>query len=60
MSTVEVAQALGLSPWAVRALVRRGKLRPARLTRKLAFTEEEVERAVRASQESNRPALQPA
>jgi excisionase family DNA binding protein len=40
----EVAEALRLSPHTVRSLVRRGKLRPTRICRRLLFTREEISR----------------
>ncbi len=38
----EVAQALNLSPHTIRALVRRGKLHPVRICRRLLFDPNEV------------------
>jgi hypothetical protein len=46
LSLIAVADALALSPHTVRALVRRGKLRPTKICRRLLFDVREVERFV--------------
>ena len=52
MTLMEVADALRLSPHTVRAFVRKGKLRPTRICRRLLFAHAEVERLlVRAVEE---------
>jgi excisionase family DNA binding protein len=42
----QVAEALSLSPHTIRAFVRKGKLRPVRLCRRLLFDATEVTRFV--------------
>jgi excisionase family DNA binding protein len=44
MTLIEVADALRLSPHTIRAFVRRGKLRPTRICRRLLFAHADVER----------------
>jgi excisionase family DNA binding protein len=44
LTLLEVATTLRLSPHTVRSLVRRGKLRPTRICRRLLFTREEISR----------------
>jgi excisionase family DNA binding protein len=44
MTLMEVADALRLSPHTIRAFVRRGKLRPTRICRRLLFAHADVER----------------
>jgi len=44
LSLIAVAEALSLSPHTIRALVRRGKLRPIRICRRLLFDPHEVAR----------------
>jgi excisionase family DNA binding protein len=44
MTLMEVASALRLSPHTIRSLIRRGKLRPTRICRRLLFAPEEVSR----------------
>jgi excisionase family DNA binding protein len=46
LTLLEVATALCVSPHTVRAWVRRGKLRPLRLCRRLLFHPDEVARLV--------------
>jgi excisionase family DNA binding protein len=49
LTTEEVAAALKLSKWSVYKLVAAGKLKPSRLTRRLRFSEADLEQAVRAA-----------
>jgi excisionase family DNA binding protein len=44
LSLLAVAEALSVSPHTVRMWVRRGKLRPTRICRRLLFTPEDVAR----------------
>jgi excisionase family DNA binding protein len=44
-----VADLLSVSPHTVRAFVRRGKLHPLRICRRLLFTSEEIQRFLMAS-----------
>lgn len=44
MTLLEVADWLRLSPHTIRAMVRKGKLRPVRICRRLLFTQGEVAR----------------
>jgi excisionase family DNA binding protein len=43
MTLMEVADALRLSPHTVRAFVRKGRLHPVRICRRLLFTHRDVE-----------------
>jgi excisionase family DNA binding protein len=45
----EVARALALSPHTVRALVRRGKLHPLRICRRLLFDPDELKKFINAA-----------
>ena len=61
LTLTEVADALRISPHTVRALVRRGKLFPVRLCRRLLFRPADIEQLI-ASGDTNRmdvPALEP-
>ncbi len=49
LTVAEVAERLRCSRWTIYDLVNRGRLRPARLTSRLLFTEEQVEAAIAAS-----------
>jgi len=44
LTLLAVAEALSLSPHTIRALVRRGKLRPLKICRRLLFDPQEVAR----------------
>jgi excisionase family DNA binding protein len=44
ITLIEVAKALSLSPHTIRAFVRRGKLKPTRICRRLLFDPSEVAR----------------
>ena len=44
LTLIEVANALRLSPHTIRAFVRKGKLRPVRICRRLLFSPEEISR----------------
>ncbi len=44
MTLDEVAEALRLSPHTIRSFVRKGKLRPVRICRRLLFAHADVER----------------
>jgi len=46
LTLVAVAEALSLSPHTIRALVKRGKLRPVRICRRLLFDPREVSRFI--------------
>lgn len=46
LTLMEVAELLRLSKHTIRAMVRRGKLRPTRICRRLLFAPDEVERLV--------------
>jgi DNA-binding transcriptional MerR regulator len=46
ITLIEVAKALSLSPHTIRAFVRRGKLKPTRICRRLLFDPGEVARFV--------------
>jgi excisionase family DNA binding protein len=50
-SVVEAAELLGLSPWTVRSAIKKGKLRPVRLGRRVLLSEDELERLIAESQE---------
>jgi excisionase family DNA binding protein len=49
LTLAAVAKALAVSPHTVRSWVRKGKLRPVRLCRKLLFDPEEILRLVAAA-----------
>lgn len=49
LTLVAVAEALAVSPHTVRAWVRKGRLRPVRLCRRLLFNPADVERLVSES-----------
>ncbi len=53
LTLLAVAKALCVSPHTVRAWVRKGKLRPIRICRRLLFAPEEVARFVKEAE--NRP-----
>jgi len=44
MTLLEVAAMLRLSPHTIRAMVRKGRLRPVRICRRLLFSPDEIER----------------
>ncbi|SPE21360.1 hypothetical protein SBA5_300004 [Candidatus Sulfotelmatomonas gaucii] len=44
LTLAETADLLRLSPHTVRAMVRKGKLRPVRICRRLLFSQEEIAR----------------
>lgn len=44
LTLIEVAQVLSLSPHTIRSFVKRGKLRPVRICRRLLFAPDEVTR----------------
>jgi len=46
MTLAEVADMLRLSPRTIRAMVRRGRLQPVRICRRLLFRPEEVSRLI--------------
>lgn len=61
LTLIEVADALRLSPHTIRAFVRKGKLSPVRLCRRLLFRPADIERLI-ASCDIDRvdvPALEP-
>jgi excisionase family DNA binding protein len=49
MTLMEVATTLRISPHTVRALVRKGKLRPTRICRRLLFSAVDIERLIAGS-----------
>ncbi len=49
LTVAQAAERLNLAPITVRNLVKQGRLRPCRLTRKLLIDERELERAVAAA-----------
>jgi excisionase family DNA binding protein len=44
LTLLEVADQLRLSPHTIRAMVRKGRLKPTRITRRLLFTPNEIAR----------------
>jgi excisionase family DNA binding protein len=46
LTLVEVADLLRVSPHTIRAMVRKGRLRPTRICRRLLFSPEEVSRLI--------------
>jgi hypothetical protein len=50
LSLLAVAEALSLSPHTIRSLVKRGKLRPVRICRRLLFDPREVSRFIAEGQ----------
>jgi hypothetical protein len=44
LNLIEVAEAMSLSPHTIRAFVRKGRLRPIRLCRRLLFHPDEISR----------------
>ena len=53
----EVAAALNLSPHTIRALVRRGKLHPVRICRRLLFDPKEITSFVSETRAENAPSI---
>lgn len=53
------ARLLGISPWTVRAYIRRGKLKPVRLGRRVLLEESELERLVAKNRTGSLPRPQP-
>ncbi|MGA7851297.1 MAG: helix-turn-helix domain-containing protein [Terriglobales bacterium] len=49
LTLLEVADMLRLSPHTIRAMVRKGRLQPVRICRRLLFSPDEVTRFVAAS-----------
>lgn len=49
------ARLLGISPWTVRAYIRRGKLKPVRLGRRVLLEESELERLVAENRTGDPP-----
>jgi excisionase family DNA binding protein len=49
LTLLEVAAIFRLSPHTIRAMVRRNRLRPVRICRRLLFTRDEVSRALAES-----------
>jgi excisionase family DNA binding protein len=46
LTLIETADLLRISPHTVRALVRRGRLRPIRICRRLLFSQQEIARLI--------------
>ncbi len=53
------ARLLGISPWTVRAYIRRGKLKPVRFGRRVLLEETELERLVAENRTVSLPRPQP-
>lgn len=53
------ARLLGISPWTVRAYIRRGKLKPVRLGRRVLLEESELERLVAENRTDGPPLAHP-
>lgn len=49
LTLLEVADMLRLSPHTIRAMVRKGRLQPVRICRRLLFSPDEVSRLLAAS-----------
>jgi excisionase family DNA binding protein len=49
LTLLEVADMLRLSPHTIRAMVRKGRLRPVRICRRLLFSPDEITRLVAES-----------
>ncbi len=57
-SVEEAAELLGISKWTVRGYIREGKLKSARLGRRVLLAEDELERLVAKSQEPKEAAAE--
>ena len=49
----QAAEILGLSPWTVRARIRRGELRPVRIGRLVRLEEEEIQKFIASGKNHN-------
>lgn len=60
LTLTEVAESLRLSPHTIRSFVRKGKLRPTRICRRLLFSQEALESLINhaSDSEATHPALE--